>query len=113
MRTAYRQGCNGALPDGAATFGQQRTRGSKAVRVEPVEAAPRAPLITLLALPGTLHPPGLLKPGQDRVDAPGLAPRILSDLQPVQLLIRAHECLQHIKGRGGHTRQKHILTLSI
>jgi len=98
----HRKAIPSALPDGAATFDQQRTGSSKAVRAEPVEAAPRAPLATLLALPGTLDPPCLLKPGEDRIDAPRLAPRILGDLQPIQFLIRAHECLQAWITAYGH-----------
>jgi hypothetical protein len=84
MRTVHGHASTGALPDGAATFDQQRTRRGKAAWAEPVEAAPRAPLITLLALPGALDPPCLLKPGEDGIDAPCLASRILGDLQPVQ-----------------------------
>src|SRR5215471_10925336 len=101
--TACRRGRTAALPDRATTLNEQCPGSGKTVGAEPVKPAAWAPLFTLLPLPATIHPPALLKPGKDRVDTAHLAPGVLGDLQPVQLVVRPHQRLQHIKGRGGHT----------
>jgi hypothetical protein len=95
-----------ALPYHTTSVSQHFTGCTETLRTETVKAAPGAPTIRLIMFPPALDPSSPFKPIQNWDNHAGLTFSVLSNPISVEFVIWTQQRLEHVKGRGGKTRQR-------